>query len=89
MYTVEVSTSSHFDFSAFPHRRKWPGSVPFGEADETHVTGSEVPLPVPLPFWPHCAVRSRLDMTPAGTLHTDALAAQPPRRNNPVRDETP
>jgi hypothetical protein len=58
--------------------------VAFGAAEETHVTVSELSLRLT----PHCAVRSRLYMPPAGTLHADALVSQPPRRNSPVRDET-
>jgi hypothetical protein len=85
---AEVSTSVHVVFSAFFHGRKTPANVAFGEEEATHATSS--PAADAVTFSPHCAVRRRLDMTTAGTVHPVELVwLHPPRRNRPVRDETP
>jgi hypothetical protein len=59
----------------------------FGELEPTHamaLAANAVSLSL------HCAARSRLDMTATGTLHeVELISRHLPRRNSPVRDETP
>jgi hypothetical protein len=61
--------------------------VAFGEEEATHATS---PAADAVTFSTHCAVRRRLDMTTGDTVHPVELVwPHPPRRNRPVRDETP
>jgi hypothetical protein len=79
---VEVNMSSHNIFSTFSHLRNEIASSGAGEVMHAAL--------VELSFASHCAVRSRPDMTDEGTVQLETIdMLQPPRRNIPVREETP